>query len=209
MSSTRPIQTLYAVFTSTILCFGITAFANADIIISLDSSGATTVDTGSAGVGKIINVFIGQDAASSDDLLGLTVDFDFSSGAVTGGTVAATGAGAPAGFFGAGNLTVSDFSFIPARANIDQEFSDGMQPLSNAPLNEKWAEIELDTTGLANGTYTFQVRDPANSFIDSVGGSVASNRDFSFTVSSVPEPGSVALLFGLGLGGLLTRRRVR
>ncbi|MFK7769852.1 MAG: PEP-CTERM sorting domain-containing protein [Mariniblastus sp.] len=190
------------------LCLALAGFANGDIVISLNPNGDTTVDTGAAGAGKIITVYIGQDASSSDALLGHTVDFDFSAGVVTGGTVAETGSGAPAGFFGAGNLNTSNFNLDgPTTANVDQEFSDGMQPLLNAPLNERWFELELDTTGLANGTYTFQVRDASGSFIDSVGDTVTSNQSFSFSVTSVPEPGSVACLMLVGVATLIRRRR--
>ena len=119
MFSESPVRPLLTAFAAIAICVASTFSLHADIQISLDPNGGTNVDTGVAGAGQIISFFIGQDANSSDALFGLAADFDFSAGVMTGGTVGATGSGAPAGFFGAGNLSASNFSFIPSSANVD------------------------------------------------------------------------------------------
>ena len=178
--------------------------ASATIVVSLDAAGGTNVDTGVTGPGKVINFFIGEDALSNNALLSILVDFRIQQGAITGGTVSSIGAVGTPGYFGAGNLSNSDFTFTPLQATVGQEFDDSMQPLANDPMRDRWLTMILDTSGLASGDYAIAV---TGSAFDSTFSVLTVQNDLTFTVTAIPEPGS--FLAAAGITGICLLRKKR
>ena len=143
-------------------------WSSADIILSLDANGSNGFDTGTAGAGKLIQVFISQDPGATDTVAGVVADFDLQAGLVTGWTISDTGATGTPGYWGAGDLNASDLTPIDGNTafEVNQEFASTAHPVMNAPDRELWFDITIDTTGLAAGDYTLTVRNPTGSFID-------------------------------------------
>ncbi|MFK7770435.1 MAG: hypothetical protein AB8B55_24710 [Mariniblastus sp.] len=168
--------------------------ANADIFLSMDSQGSQNFNTGSAGAGKLLAIHISQDATSNDRLAVWVADFDLEAGDVTGGQVSATGSGTD-GFFAAGNLSTSDFTLTSTNSfEVNQETTDFDQAIPQEPVREKWFELTIDTTGLADGTYDLILRSPTETFLDPDANFVTVGNQLTFTVSSVPEPGVIHFL---------------
>ena len=140
-----------------IACIGIIASlfithqVSADIILSMDVAGSTHFDTGAAGAGKQLSVYISQDAGATDTAFVWVADFTLGAGVISDGTVSDTGAIGTPGYFGAGNLSTSQFNFTAGDTtfNINQESTNSMQPVANEPTREKWFDFEIDTTGIA------------------------------------------------------------
>ena len=177
---------------------------SADVVLALDTAGGTSVETGGAGAGKLLRIYISSD--SSDEIQALAPTFNVQAGSVTSGVVSIAGGTGTVGFFGAGNLTVSDFVKSAETTFVIDQFLTAPQTLMNAADRELWFELTIDTSGLASGSYFLQLDDPGNSFFDSASNALATNNDLVFSVSAVPEPGSLSVL-GLASILLVARRR--
>jgi len=186
--------------------------ATAEIIVSLDSAGSTSVDLGTPGANKTIDFYISQDAGSSDTMAAIFAEFALSGGVIgqPPGTVSSTGSTGTAGYYGAGNLDVSELNRTnDTRFNINQsfDFESMLQPIPNDPQRGLWFTLNLDTTGLAVGDYSISLINPDSAFFDPTATAISANSNFAFTVSNVPEPSSLALFGLLGVGAALCPRR--
>ncbi|WP_146458467.1 PEP-CTERM sorting domain-containing protein, partial [Rubripirellula tenax] len=76
-----------------------------------------------------------------------------------------------------------------------------------APL--RWFTVNVDTTGLAPGTYGVTLSSPNASFRNSMNRPVAARANLSFTVTAIPEPSSVVALMLIGGTGCLVHRKRR
>ncbi len=186
--------------------------AAAEIIISLDPAGSNIVDLGMAGMDKTIDFYIAQDAGLSDTLAAIFAEFTLDGGviATSPGTVSTTGSTGTAGYYGAGNLDVSELNRTSDTSfNVNQsfDFESMLQPISNDPQRDLWFSLNLDTTGLAAGDYSITLQNPEATFFDPTATTLPANSSFSFTVSAVPEPSALALMVMFGAGSLLIRRK--
>ena len=194
------------------MLLGFTVPASADIVVTVNSAGSTNVNLGTAGAGKTIDFHISQDASSSDTMAAIFAEFTISGGVIGDppGTISATGATGTAGYYGAGNLDVSQINRTGDTSfNINQsfDFESMLQPIKNDPERDLWFTLNLDTTGLAPGSYSIVLADPDNSFFDPTAATISANNNLSFTVSAIPEPTSLAVLGLVGIGSVLVRRR--
>ncbi|TWU59931.1 hypothetical protein Poly51_02040 [Rubripirellula tenax] len=186
--------------------------SSAAIVISVGAARSTNVDLGPAGAGKQIDFFIGQDAASSDLVAGAVADFILAGGLIVDppGQVGSISGTAADPFFGSGNLSTSTINFSSSsQFLINQEFTNAAQVLPEVGSSARWFVLDLDTTGLADGTYAIELVSPDGSFLSSVGGLISANNNLSFTVSPVPEPSSVAMFAYLSVaaGWRFSRRK--
>lgn len=197
-----------------------TVVGSADIVLSVDSSGATNVDLGLAGPGKSIDIFISQQAGSTDRLFGILAFLRVDAGRIPGAIGVETsnnesgrvgGTTGSAGYFGESNLSVSTINKVDDRfVVINQEMTNAAQPVPNDPTRTRWLTLNLDTTGL-DGTFGITMDDnntfissnpPFPSFVPR-----APNNALTFTVTAIPEPSSLAVLAALGGVSCLIRRR--
>lgn len=198
----RPVLSIFVI----LACIATLPEARGDIVLSMDETGNTSVNTGAAGAEVMLSVYISQDALSSDTLAVWVADFDLQAGEVTGGFVSATGTGT-AGYLGAGNLNASDFTITSTTSfEINQESADLNQSIPQSPLRIKWFDVVIDTTGLPDGEYNLTLRDPTGTFLGSGGSFVTSDNNLSFVVSSIPEPASIHVA-GLLVTLIVSRRR--
>ncbi|TWU57092.1 hypothetical protein Poly51_30130 [Rubripirellula tenax] len=196
--------------------------ASADYVISIGTPGAENVDLEQSRANQSIDFFLGEDLGGSaaQPVSSVVAFFSLEQGLIEGiivpagtetatnatGTVSATGAGT-VGYFGAGNLAAStiskesDTSFL-----INQEFTNAMQPVNDSLAPLRWFTVNVDTTGLAPGTYGVTLSSPNASFRNSMNRPVAARANLSFTVTAIPEPSSVVAIAILGGGSLLVRR---
>jgi len=81
------------------------------------------------------------------------------------------------------------------------------QGLFNPPTIGSSADVLFLTTAAGSNF----VSNPAGGTLNFGGNPVVANTGWAFTITAapVPEPGSVALLIGMGVSGLLLRRKVR
>ncbi|WP_404308010.1 hypothetical protein [Neorhodopirellula lusitana] len=206
-----------------LLVLGHSLTASADYVISIGSPGGVNVNLGTAGTNQSIHFYLGEDVGggTAQPLAAALASFSLEAGVVEGaittggietsmnetGTVSAEGSPGTPGYFGAGNLFQSTIEKVAESSfQINQVFSDLMQPVQDFSAPERWFTVNLDTTGLAEGTYAITLDSPNNSFRNSSGEFVASASNLSFTVSAVPEPSSVATLMCLGCAGGFVRR---
>lgn len=206
--------------------------SHGQILIALDESGSSSFDLGAAGSNQRLDFFIGgQPGVSNDGISGAAPDFVFEVPVIieTTSMIAPPGTGADSGsgFFGDGNLFVSDpirrdptpnnpsEAAVATGFGLNQEFNNP-EPLT-AEL-QPWFSLALDTTGLADGTYDFTIENASEAFgvlitDQTTGGisfqSLTANSNFSFVISSsaIPEPGSLSVLAMGGLLTVLTRRK--
>jgi hypothetical protein len=167
--------------------FVVSAQLHGEVIISVDSGGGLVAETGSPGPNKTIDLFLSQTAGSSDQFAGNTGDFDFAAGTVSSVTIGSEGAAADNGFLGEGNLGTSTTEITGGGSsfNFNQFYTNLSQPIASAPDGELWMTIEIDTTGLADGTYAIDLRpDTSGNFLDDVGNVVGSNASLFFVVDS-------------------------
>jgi hypothetical protein len=214
MTTLRICNCLHKCLKTGSIAFVVTAFimvamafpnhATADVVLALDTAGSTTIDTGVAGSGKLLRIYISSDSA--DEIQALNTPFTIEAGDVTSGLVSTSGATGTAGFFGAGNLTNSDFVRTSGSTFVVDQFLTAPQNLLDAANRELWFELTIDTTGVASGSYFLRLDDPNSSFFDSGANALTPNNNLTFSVSAVPEPGSLSVI-GLASVLLITRRR--
>ena len=188
------------------------ANAYGDLFISIDGSGGIEAQTGSAGPGKTISLFLSQTTGSSDLFFGNTGDFDFAAGTITGTAIGSTEAGVDNGFLGEGNLATSTAAIAASATsfNFNQEYSNGAQGIPVDPDSALWLTVDLDTTGLADGRYAIDLRsDASGNFLDQNANVVGSNSSLFFIVDSAAVPEPTALLFVVATSMLGTVRRRR
>ena len=173
------------------ICLVVVVLCAADvhgqIIISVDIDGGLVAETGSPGPNKAIDLFLGQTAGSSDLFAGNTGDFDFAAGVVSSVTIGSEGTSANNGFLGEGNLGTSTTQITGGGTsfNFNQFYADLSQVIPVAPNRALWMTIEIDTTGLDDGTYAIDLRaDASGNFLDQVGNVVTSNNSLFFVVQS-------------------------
>ncbi len=171
-----------------IICVAaLAADVQGQLIISVDSSGGLSAQTGSPGPNKTIDLFLSQRAGSSDLFAGNTGDFDFAAGTVTGVTIGSEDNSVNNGFLGEGNLGTSTTEITGGGTsfNFNQFYTDLSQSIAVEPSRALWMTIEIDTTGLADGTYAIDLRpDASGNFLDQVGNVVGSNSSLFFVVES-------------------------
>ena len=189
--------------------------SQAEIVVSLDNLGSTNVDLGTPGLGKSIDFYISE--SGTDRLLAAAIpQFTLSAGTITNpaGVISTTGAGTP-GYFGEGNLDVSTIEIVPGTMSrsfiINQAFKDiaGVQEIPNDPIRSLWFTLNLDTTGLSEGSYGILFSDPDNSFFDEVGIPISTNNNLTFSITAVPEPSGFTAVAVAAAGMMLIRRRDR
>lgn len=207
-----------------LLLVGFNLTASAQYEISLDPLGNTTVNLGAPGPDQKIDFYLAEATTSSETLFGITGVFTLEAGVIPGATNvqpltsmndsgqigSTTGLSVPRPFFGEGNIRDSTITkFSETGIVVNQEFLNGSQDLPNDPLRQLWFTLNLDTTGL-EGEYDITIADGTDFFRTS-GGTVdrVANNNLSFIVTSVPEPGSLALLTIIGGASCLIRRRQR
>lgn len=205
--------------------------SHGQILIALDESGSSSFDLGAAGSNQRLDFFIGaQPGVSNDGISAAAPDFVFEVPVILdpSSMIAPQGVGSDSGsgFFGDGNLLLSDPIFRNPEPANEAEASLSTGFIVNQLLNEPepltddlqlWFSLALDTTGLVDGTYDITITNLSEAFggfvIQEDGTSedqfLESNNNLSFVISSsaVPEPGSLSLLAMGGLLTVLTRRK--
>jgi len=186
------------------LCFAVfSADVHGQLTISVDSGGGLVAQTGSPGPGKTIDLFLSQTAGSSDLFAGNTGDFDFAAGTVSSVTIGSENPQVDNGFLGEGNLATSTTEITGGGTsfNFNQFYSNLTQAIPVAPNRALWMSIEIDTTGLAAGTYAIDLRsDASGNFLDQFGNVVVSNSSLSFVVDAA----SGILLGDVNLDGVVS-----
>ena len=181
----------------------------AAILLSMTPSGGTNANTGAAGPGKTLSVYIGEDVSSDDALIGVDqARFTLEAGSIVSGTEQH----GTTGFFAANNLAPGGSTFSITSTTtfvIAQELDDFVngEPLVNAAPYVKWFEFQIDTTGLLPGTYALTLDNPNTAFADTSFTPLIPNNNLTFTVSAVPEPGSLSFLLGFSSVAFLRRKR--
>ncbi len=142
-----------------------------------------------------IDILVSSNAG--DTSLFLTADFQLS-GAVF--PLSAGEFGQP-GMVGAGNIQAPPASqFVSAGNNSATLSLDFTNPQLFPAANTLLGRMFIDTTGVAIGTYSIQV----TSFATQV---ASSSTNGSFTITAVPEPGSLCLVGIASLWALHKRRK--
>jgi hypothetical protein len=177
----------------TILCLAalslISQPAHAAIVLAI-GSGSFAPNSGV----QPIDILVRSD--SGDTSLFLTADFQLAAGVFP----ATAGVFGQPGMVGSGNIQDPPASqFVSAgnnSATLSLDFTNAqLFPATNTLLGRMF----IDTTGLAQGTYSIQV----TSFATQV---ASSSTNGSFTITTVPEPGSLCLV---GMASLWVWRRSR
>ncbi len=193
-----------------ISCVLLIASANslqAAVILSLTANGDSNITVGPPSSSVVIDVYLRQ-GSGTDFIQGAFANFDFGAGTLisNSGVFAPTGVDNGGGYFGAGNLLVSTLELQTSNSlEINQE----LQTATPAPATaQKWFSVQLNTTGLNEGTYNISLRsNPTGTFYTSVGGVIPVQSALSFTVTAIPEPASSALLLAASAIGLRFHRR--
>lgn len=176
--------------------------ANAAIIMTI-----STGSTFNVGAGPIsIDVFAKTDGLAGGNTSDVVIaDFGLTQGSFS----AVAGTFGEAGFLGAGNFQGTSFlGRDPADAtnrtvNLSLDFTN---PQLFPSSDQRLATLNIDTTGLAAGTYNVFV---VPGSLATQGGTTSSFSNGSFTlISAVPEPTSIALL-SVVVGGVLGRKVLR
>lgn len=134
---------------------------------------------------QAVDFFVRSDAA--DSTLFLTVDFELSSGVFP----TAAGVFDQPGMVGFGNIQPPPGSQFVSSGNNSATLSlDFTNPQLFPAVDTVLARIFIDTTSFGIGTYGIRVTSVASQ----VDLSATSSGNGSFTISAVPEPGSLCLI---------------